>query len=868
MRKSTPEQIYAHKLIDATVAEQVNESFTANALKMMKKRYLQIRPDGVQETPAEMLHRIAHALAEVDYKYGATDAQVEETEGKFFEIMSRQEYTPAGRTITNAGAPTPVVANCIVLPIHDSMDSIFKTLKDAALLQKAGSGLGFAFSHLRPAGSFVFKSQGMASGPVSFLHVYNEAFGVIKQQGRHGANMAILNVEHPDILDFIHSKKIEGSIRNFNISIGVTDRFMKAVTDRPNEIWEPEFKGVRMPLRKITRDRSGVILNIEDIKMTAGELYSEIVHCAWHNGEPGVVFLDTVNRDNPMIAMQEIDACNPCGEQFLPWYDVCNLSSINLARFVKEGRVDYERLRYVTRVATHLSDNVIDIYDYPVKEVQDMSKNNRRIGLGIMGFADMLYQLNVRYDSEAGNNLAESVMSVIQEEAHKVSRELAESRGVFPNWDKSTYAKSGVRMRNTMLTTVAPTGSISMFLNTSSGVEPNFALSYTKQDKDGWKYYYTNQYFEKALKDRGLYSDELMDKIVAEGSLNRIEGLPDDIKETFVVSMDISAESHIRMQAAFQKHVDNAISKTVNFPNEATEEDVRAGYILAWRMGCKGCTVYRDGSRQVQILNLNKNVKDKSEVPLTAQVKNDEELSKEETKQPEIQEVPMPKFSQDASPTTEAQEPMTTNASGFGIITPRDRPGTLSGRTYQVKTAYGNLYITINDIPDDGPFEVFSQLGKAGGFFHSQTEAICRLISLSLRSGVKAEEVVNQLKGIRGPDPMWNNGRPMLSIADAIAQTLEQHIKEKTGVVELPLDNKRIEATRAETLKDLVTDEVKIKIVPGPGADLPGRQAGIHAHHDSIANLGTAPACQECGDMLMMAEGCLKCLSCGYSKCG
>ncbi|MCL5435739.1 MAG: adenosylcobalamin-dependent ribonucleoside-diphosphate reductase [Patescibacteria group bacterium] len=861
MKKSTPEQIYAHKLIDGAMAEQVNASFTANALKMMRKRYLQLRPDGVQETPAEMLHRIAHALAEVDYNYGATAEQVEETERKFFEVMSRQEYTPAGRTITNAGAPTPVVANCIVLPIHDSMESIFKTLKDAALLQKAGSGLGFAFSHLRPAGSYVFKSQGMASGPVSFLHVYNEAFGVIKQQGRHGANMAILDVEHPDILDFIHCKAVEGSVRNFNISVGVTDRFMEQVTSRPNEPWEPEFEGTRMPLRRITRDRSGVILNIEEIQMTALELFNEIVHGAWRNGEPGVVFLDTVNRDNPMVAVQKIDACNPCGEQFLPWYDVCNLSSVNLARMVKDGRVDYERLRYVTRVATHLSDNVIDIYDYPVKEVQDQARANRRIGLGIMGFADMLYQLGVRYDSDAGYELAESVMSVISEEAHRVSQEFAETRGVFPSWEKSVYAKSGLRMRNTMLTTVAPTGSISMFLNTSSGVEPNFALSYTKQDKDGWKYYYTNQYFEKALKDRGLFSESLMDKIIAEGSLKDIEGLPEDIKATFVVSMDISAESHIRMQAAFQKHVDNAISKTVNFPYEATEEDVRQGYILAWKSGCKGCTVYRDGSRQVQILNLNKNVKDKSEVPLTAQVKGEEELSKEEIPQPEVVEVKMPEFPK-VLPQSPAQDSATTDASGFGIITPRDRPGTLNGRTYQVKTAYGNLYITVNDLPGDGPFEVFSQLGKAGGFFHSQTEAICRLISLSLRSGVKAEEVVNQLKGIRGPDPMWNNGRPMLSIADAIAQTLEQHIKEKAGIAELPLDNKQIEATRAETIQNLVNDEVKVQIVPGPGADT------HHVRRDSIANLGTAPACPECGDMMMTAEGCLKCLSCGFSKCG
>ncbi|OGE89933.1 MAG: ribonucleoside-diphosphate reductase, adenosylcobalamin-dependent [Candidatus Doudnabacteria bacterium RIFCSPHIGHO2_01_FULL_50_11] len=826
---------------------------------MMRKRYLQLLPTGEQESPAQMLHRIAHALAEVDYNYGASTIQVEETERKFLEVLASHEYTPAGRTITNAGAPTPVVANCIVLPIQDSMTSIFKTLKDAALLQKAGSGLGFAFSHLRPAGSYVFKSQGMASGPVSFLHVYNEAFGVIKQQGRHGANMAILNVEHPDILDFIHCKKVEGSIRNFNISVGVTDRFMRAVTEHPNEAWEPAFDGKHMPLRRITRDRSGVILNIEEITMTAQQLFDEIVHGAWHNGEPGVVFLDSVNKTNPMIAMQEIDACNPCGEQFLPWYDVCNLSSINLAKLVQNGRVDHERLRYVTRVAAHMSDNVIDIYEYPVQEVQDMSRNNRRIGLGIMGFADMLYQMNTRYDSEAGYAVAESVMSTIQDEAHKVSREFAITRGVFPNWDKSTYAKTGIKMRNTMLTTVAPTGSISMFLNTSSGVEPNFALSFTKQDKDGWKYYYTNQYFEKALKDRGLYSDKLMDQIVAEGSVKNI-ALPQDLKDTFVVSMDIAAEAHIKMQAAFQRHVDNAISKTINFPFEATEEDVRQGYIMAWKLGCKGCTVYRDGSRQVQVLNLNKNVKDKSEVPLTAQLDGDGSLAEtaatiEQTV--EAATLPNPVVAQSA-PT-----PAITDASGYGIITPRERPQILEGKTYQVKTAYGNLYITVNDTPGDGPFEVFSQLGKAGGFFHSQVEAICRLISLNLRAGVKVEEVINQLKGIRGPDPMWNQGKPMLSIADAIAQTLERHLegKSKQTKLEFPTKTEAIEATQSPTMQKVEIEEVIL--TPGPGADLhPTKPA------TSIANIGTAPACPDCGNMLNMAEGCMTCNNCGFSKCG
>ncbi|MEK9180722.1 MAG: adenosylcobalamin-dependent ribonucleoside-diphosphate reductase [Patescibacteria group bacterium] len=851
--KSTLQEIQAHAIVDSAREEQINRSFSQNALKMMKKRYLQPRLDGAQENPAQMLHRVAHALADMEYKYGADASERDRVEKEFFEIMASHEYTPAGRTLTNAGASTPVVANCIVLPIHDSMDSIFKTLKDAALLQKAGSGLGFAFSHLRPAGSFVFQSQGMASGPVSFLHVYNEAFGVIKQQGRHGANMAVLNVEHPDILDFINSKRVEGMIRNFNISVGVTDRFMKAVLERPNELWEAEFDGKRIKPRQITRDKSGVILEIKELDITAVKLFDEIVSSAWHNGEPGVVFLDTVNRNNPMIKLQEIDACNPCGEQFLPWYDVCNLSSINLAKFVKAGAVDFERLRHVTRVAIRLSDNVVDISEFPVKEVNDMVKANRRIGLGIMGFADMLYQLNIRYDSDTGRKIAEQVMETINQEAHKTSQKLAEERGTFPNWEKSTYFDRGLRMRNAMLTTVAPTGSISMFFETSSGIEPNFALAFTKQDKDGMKYYYVNKYLEKALADRGLYSKELMDQVVSEGTLQDIADLPEDIKNTFRVAMDISADEHIRMQAAFQAHVDNAISKTVNFPFSATQEDVRAGYILAWRSGCKGCTVYRDGSRQVQILNLNKNVKDKSEVPLTAQVFGLEEGAQQNAKAPsEVQA--------QAEPVKEFRKPLTTDAAGHGIITPRERPGTLAGKTYQVKTPYGNLYITINDIPCDGPFEVFAQLGKAGGFFHSQVEAICRLISLNLRAGVRAEEVVKQIKGIRGPDPMWSNGKPMFSIGDAIGQILEQHLikkEEAKGIAPLPFEKKQLEETKQPTMPRLLATEIKVAA---------GAPSGVE--EISLADFGSNPFCPDCGTKMMMIEGCNKCPSCGYSKCG
>ena len=599
--------------------QEINASFSENALKMMRKRFLLQKDDGWQETPVEMMHRVSRALAEVERDYGASDEFVHQVEQDFMEVMAKKEFTPAGRTITNAGAPTALVANCIVLPIMDNMDSIFQTLKDAALLQQAGSGLGFAFSHLRPAGSKTKRSRGISSGPISFLEVYNQAFGVIKQQGRHGANMAIMRVDHPDILDFMNCKKVEGKIRNFNISVGITDEFMDAVVNRQDEPWLATFNGEKMKPRKVLRAKNGSVTGYEELDITAKQLFDELVEGAWTNGEPGVVFLDTVNKTNPLPKLGEIDACNPCGEQFLHHYDVCNLGSINLAAFVlrqapaaaeaKADRqdkptVDWNRLAFVTRTAIRMLDNVIDRSNFPVTKVSEMMKANRRIGMGVMGFADLLYQLEVKYNSPEGFALAEKLMAFIQKESEAISEELAEKKGVFPNYNLSVFEKDNKKRRNAALTTVAPTGSISMMFDTSSGIEPNFALLYTKQDKDGHQYHYLNKYFKEALEKAGINLEKVQDELVKTGSIQKLDWLPKNLRDTFAVSMDMSAEDHIGIQAAFQKHVDNSISKTINFPNAATREEVAKGYILAWQSGCKGCTVYREGSRQVQILNL------------------------------------------------------------------------------------------------------------------------------------------------------------------------------------------------------------------------------------------------------------------------
>jgi len=584
--------------------------YTDNALKVMAKRYLKKdNDDKVIETPEQMMERVAASLAEVEKKYHKTDDQIANIKKDFYEVLSNFEFTPAGRTLTNAGTDLPVVANCIVLNIEDSMDSIFDTLKDAALLQQSGSGLGFPFHTLRPAGAGAKKSRGVASGPVSFLKVYDRAFGVIKQQNRHGANMAVMSVEHPDILEFIHCKAREGEIKNFNISVGLTDRFMEAVEKNDPNVWIPRFNGKDYPLHRIMRDEVDTILDIVEEKMTAKEIFNEIISAAWSNGEPGCVFLDTVNKVNPLPGLGRIEACNPCGEQFLHDGDVCNLGSINLEKFAKNGEVLWDRLQEVSKIAVRMLDNVTDITLYQSTKVNTVSKDNRRIGLGIMGFADMLYKLGIGYNTPEGFAMGEKIMKTIQEAAHQMSQKLAEEKGLFKNYDHSIYKDQNIKMRNAALTNIAPTGTISMTMDVSGGVEPYFALAYYYKHVLGGDVdlTYFNKHLEKALKENNCWSDSIKQQIIQNGSLQNVAGIPDSVKKVFVTSMDISATDHIKMQAAFQKYCDNAISKTVNFPYSATKKDVMDGYLMAWRAGCKGCTVYRDGSRDKQILNIAKN---------------------------------------------------------------------------------------------------------------------------------------------------------------------------------------------------------------------------------------------------------------------
>lgn len=581
-------------------------TLSPNAERVAQLRYC--RPG---ETFDDVLHRVARAVANVERDtYGATEETARALETQFYELMASRKFLPGGRTLANAGTEHPVVANCVVLNIGDSMESIFGTLRDAALLQKVGCGTGFPLHLMRPAGKPTRESHGIASGPVSFLHIYDTAFGVIKQQNRHGANMAVMRVDHPDILEFLHCKRVEGRLRNFNVSVGITDAFMTAVLGGDTDPWMCEFGGERMLPRRITRDDNWVATKIEPVEMTARALFDEIVECAWSNGEPGVVFLDTVNKCNPVPALGRIEASNPCGEQFLHDGDVCNLGALNLEQFVRHGKVDHGELGKAAALATHFLDLVVDLSHYPVPRVEQTSKDNRRIGLGVMGYADALLQCDIPYGSGAALEMAHAAMWTITSSAHAWSVMRGRHVGPFKNTPGHPMRYGHIMLdpdrRNAALTNVAPTGTISMMLDVSGGIEPYFALAYHYRNVLGGdvELTYINKHLEAALERHGCNTPAIRDAIATAGSVQRVDGVPDAVKRVFVTAMDLDADAHVHTQIAFQGVTHNAISKTINFPNSATRADIDAGFRAAWSGGCKGCTVYRDGSRFAQVLNV------------------------------------------------------------------------------------------------------------------------------------------------------------------------------------------------------------------------------------------------------------------------
>jgi len=706
----------------------------------------------------------------------------------FYNLMAERKFLPNSPALSNAGRELQQLSACFVLPIDDSMVSIFETLKNAALIHKSGGGTGFSFSRLRPKNDVVRTTGGVASGPVSFMKVFNAATEAIKQGGvRRGANMGILRVDHPDILEFITVKNDTRQLTNFNISVAVTEAFMTALKD------DGEYE--------LTNPRTGEIAG----KLRARDVFDLIVESAWKTGEPGIIFIDRLNEFNPTPNIGLYEATNPCGEQMLLPYEACNLGSLNVGRFVTRvdgtPKINWESLRESIYTAVHFLDNMIDASKYPLPEIQDMHKANRKIGLGLMGWADLLMQLGIAYDSEEAVNLAGDVMEFIQAVSREASKELAKSRGVFPNWKGSRREEEGLRVRNATTTTIAPTGTISIIAGASSGIEPAFSLAFTRHILDGTTLREVNPVFESLAKEMGFYSDELMDEVARKGSLVDVEGVPEEVKRIFVTAHEIEPEWHIRMQAAFQKYTDNAVSKTVNFPREATPDDVEEVFLLAYTLGCKGVTVYRDGSRDEQVLTVGTEA---SAAADTDGVRSELALS---GVQQRINGV-------------------------WGKIRPIDRPSRLVGFTDVRATPLGKLFLTLNTV-DRHPIELFAQIGKAGSDVSAFTEAIARLVSISLRCGVDPDEIAAQLTGIGGSRSIGFGPSRVRSVPDAIGQFLAGYLDELRG------------------------DEN----AQGSSDDMSGfEDAGPTAKLFSL--------CPACGTWnLIHVEGCLKCMACGYTEC-
>ncbi|MBX9927864.1 MAG: vitamin B12-dependent ribonucleotide reductase [Gemmatimonadaceae bacterium] len=823
-------------------------TLSQNARTVLEKRYLVKEKSGKPvETPEDMFWRVATTVAEADRRYGASDESVTATAQVFYELMTQRRFEPNSPTLMNAGRPLGQLSACFVLPVEDALSNgsagIYDTLRSMALIHQSGGGTGFSFSRLRPRGAMVRSTTGVASGPISFMNLYDASTDAVKQGGtRRGANMGILRVDHPDVMEFIACKEDLTKVVNFNISVAITNTFMTAVeNDSEYDLVDPVTKKVTGQLR-------------------ARDVWSKMIEGAWRTGEPGVFFIDEANKYNPVPHLGAYEATNPCGEQPLLPYDVCNLGSINVGYYVQNGKMDWASFAKDIHLSTHFLDNIIDVNKYPLPEIDALAKRIRRIGLGVMGFADALVRLGVRYDSPEGVEFGRTVMEFLDVEAKKESSRLAEERGAFPEWAQSIWGPDttaardadGNRqrpmqlLRNCNVTTVAPTGTISIIAGCSSGLEPLFAVAFMR-NQAGVMMPDVNEDFTAMAKAEGWYSDELMERIAKTGSINHPE-VPTRIREIFRTANEIPAEWHVRMQAAFQLHCDSAISKTTNFSHTATREDVRAIYELAYKLKCKGVTVYRDGSRDGQVLSTG----------ATEQAKAEREKGGkgEETSKRELGELQGTIAEMTAENERLKKLLFDSEAENLNRRAKRSRPDTLRGTTIRKETPLGVMFVNITEDDKGQPFEVFINLGKAGGSAMADAEALGRMISLSLRSGIPLTEIHKQLRGISSDRAVGLGPNKVLSMPDAVGVALEQWFREKQGVQQ-DLLNGGATATIPQTpVSQPVTmmatsgaEQLQMKGLPGDTGEFIG-------------------ACPDCGSQMEYAEGCVKCHVCGFSECG
>lgn len=717
---------------------------TANAEKVLRERYLKKDKTGKPiETSKELFERVAKTVAAIELKFNKSPAIVQEYESKFYSLMAEGWFLPNSPTLMNAGREMGMLSACFVLPVGDSIDEIFSSIRNTALIQKAGGGTGFSFSRLRPTGDIVTSSGTTTSGPLPFIKVFSEATNAIQQGAfRRGANMGMMRVDHPDIISFIKVKENLKELTNFNLSISITDKFMKDLEENPDK--EQIFINPRT-------NQEFKVQKEDQASWKVQELFDLIVNHAWKTGEPGLIFIDRMNANNPVKHIGNIEATNPCGEQPLLPYESCNLGSINIFKFIKQTKdgkyFDFEKFREIIKLATRFLDNVIDANQYPIKEIANMSLGNRKIGLGIMGFADALFSLAIPYNSDEGIAFGQKIMRFLTEESHQASSELAEERGCFPNWQGSTWEKKGIKIRNACTTTVAPTGTISIIANCSGGIEPIFNLAFQRNIMNNQKMIEINDVFKSELEKSGLYNTELMEEIMEKGSLKEVASINPELKKIFVTARDILPEDHIRMQAAFQEFCDSSISKTINLPFDATEEQINAAFKLAYRLGCKGITVYRDGCRNNQPMSL-----------------------KTKTKEPApISEKPIPVID---------------------FVTPVTLPDLMAAVRIRQITPFGNMHIKIVYDPKvDREREVFAQLGKGGELASSDLEAICRMISMYLRVNGRLEDVIKQLDGIGTSLTIPTKDGRIMSLADGLAKGIKKymHAKKESGIKNLIL---------------------------------------------------------------------------------